>query len=366
MDNGAKKVLVCPLGWGLGHASRDIPIIDHFLKLGCEVLVAGDSQQLSLLNQRFPGVKSILFPSFKVKFSKRKSQLWPLTRITFILPFHIIKEHFSLKQLIREHQIDIVVSDNRYGLWNRHVKTILITHQLKVFFPKPFRFLEPVGELFIKYFIKKFDECWVPDLLGNENLAGELSHPSVKIDNVKYIGVLSRFSNYEVDKSLEAFDLIGIASGPSPQREMFIDEVAKLARRHLLKTLIMKGEPELGTIIHEVDGIKYVGHLEDYRFASYVKSAKHVICRAGYSTIMDMVALDVKPLIVPTPGQTEQEYLAKYLDGKGIFRFIEQNKIETIDIDDFAYRGSSLDNSAIPLNSFVEQFLETHLLVEKM
>lgn len=330
MDYEKKRVLICPLGWGLGHASRDIPIIDHFLKLGCEVFVAGDSQQINLLNQRFPKVKSILFPSIKVKFSKRNSQLWPLTRIAFLLPFYIIKEHFLLKRLIREHQIDIVVSDNRYGLWNRHVKTIFITHQLKIFFPQPFRFLEPIGERFIRYFVNKYDECWVPDLLGTQNLAGELSRPSVRIDNVRYIGVLSRFSNFKVDKSLDIFDLIGIASGPSPQREIFIDEITKFAHIHSFKTLIIMGEPEIGTTIKEVGGIQYAGHLNDSEFASLVKSAKNVICRAGYSTIMDMVALDVKPIIVPTSGQTEQEYLLKHLTGNRIMIGVDQSSLNQI------------------------------------
>ncbi len=355
MDKGSKRVLVCPLGWGLGHASRDIPIIEFFLNKGCEVIVAGDNQQMILLTQHFSGIKAIHFPSFKVKFSKGKSQLWPLIRIAFLLPYFIIKEHFLLKKLIKEHQIDIVVSDNRYGLWNKHVKSIFITHQLKVLFPQPFRFLEPIGERFIHYFIKKFDKCWIPDFSGKDNLAGELSHSSKIEGKVQYIGLLSRFSNLRINTTNETYDLVVVASGPSPQREIFIDKVAKLARIHSLKTLIIKGEPEAGTAIYEDDRIEFVGHLDDLLFASIVKSSKRVICRAGYSTIMDMVALGVSPIVVPTPGQTEQEYLAKSLGEKGIFRFVEQHKIDSFDINEFSYLGQRLNNPNFLINELIER-----------
>lgn len=355
MDDGKKRVLICPLGWGLGHASRDIPIIEHFLNRGSEVLVAGDKQQVSLLTQRFSGIKTILFPSFKVKFSRGRSQLWPLARIAFLMPLFIIKEHFLLKRLVKEHHIDLVISDNRYGLWNRRIKTIFITHQLKIFFPQPFGFLEPIGELFVIFFVKKFDECWVPDFSGKESLAGNLSHPLKTGRNVYYIGILSRFSNYKVSQADVAYDLVGIASGPSPQREMFIDEIAKLSRTHSLKTLIIKGEPEVGTAIYEIDGIEFVGHLEDFRFASIVKYSKRVICRAGYSSIMDMIALGISPIIVPTPGQTEQEYLVKYLSEKGIFKFVDQHKIDSFDISEFGYLGQKLDNSTVFLNNVIKR-----------
>lgn len=327
MDGEKKRVLICPLGWGLGHASRDIPIIESFLKAGHEVIVAGDNQQMSLLTQHFSGIKAIHFPSFKVKLSKGRSQLWPLIRIASLLPFFIIKEHFLLKRLIKKHQIDIVVSDNRYGLWNRHVKTIFITHQLKIFFPRPFRFLEPIGERFIRYFVKKFDECWIPDFSGKDNLAGELSHPSKIEGNVQYVGLLSRFSKLRVNTTNETYDLVCVASGPSPQREMFIEEIAKLAHIHSFKTLIIMGDPEIGTNIKEVGEIQFVGHLNDSEFASIVKSAKNVICRAGYSTIMDMIALGVSPIIVPTPGQTEQEYLLKHISNKKIMFGVPQESI---------------------------------------
>ncbi|RPH32751.1 MAG: hypothetical protein EHM93_07950 [Bacteroidales bacterium] len=349
--NGEKKtILVCPLGWGLGHASRDIPIIESFLRDGHEVIVAGDEQSLALLSKRFVGIKTIHFPSFKVRFSKRKSQLFPLIWIAIQLPYHILKEHFALNRLVKDYQIDLVISDNRYGLWCKNAKTVLITHQLKVLFPTPFRSFELAGQWAVRFFAEKFDSCWIPDFLGSDNLAGELSHPSKIPSNAEYIGILSRFLGIEINPTSINWDLVGVVSGPSPQRELFIEQVEKLVRRQKTKTLIMTGKPDEGTDIIEKNGIWYAGHLNDSTFASVLKSSKYLICRAGYSSIMDLVALGVKCLIVPTPGQTEQEYLAKHLSNEGLFKVCQQNKLENIDISEAKVELGSHDSSNLLQN----------------
>lgn len=355
MNDEKKRVLVCPLGWGLGHASRDIPIIESFLKADCDVIVAGDEQAIAILSKRFEGIKTILFPSFKVKFSKRKSQLFPLIRIAIKMPYHIIKEHFALKTMVKDYQINLVISDNRYGLWCKNAKTVLITHQLKVLFPSPFRFFEPFGETVIRFFAEKFDNCWIPDYSGSDNLAGVLSHPNKIPSNAKYIGILSRFSSIEINPNDTNWDLVGVVSGPSPHRELFIDEIQKLGQKKNLKTLIIKGVTREGTDIIEQNGIWYVGHLNDSNFASVIKSSKYLICRGGYSSIMDLVVLGVKCLIVPTPGQTEQVYLTKYLSEKGLFKVCKQDKLDCIDIKEALVIQDTRSNSTELLEKAIEE-----------
>jgi uncharacterized protein (TIGR00661 family) len=333
MNNGIKRCLVCPLGWGLGHASRLIPVIDRIQKSGVEVIVAGDEMQIQYLANYFPSVKTICFLSFKVTLTKRTSQLIPLIGIAFRLPYHIIKEHLALGRIVQDNNIDLIISDNRYGLWHRGIKSILITHQLRVLFPKPFRFLEPIGEVFVRFISKKFTQCWIPDFSGDENLAGMLSHPAKIPSKARYIGSLSRFDIISsIIEEIQKWDLVGMASGPSPQREIFIELIAGLAKRNALKTLIIKGIPTEGTKIIENDGIFYAGHLSDIDFEKAVKSTKYLITRAGYSTIMDLMSIGISGLIVPTPGQTEQEYLAEYLSGKGLFRTCKQNELVKINI----------------------------------
>jgi len=300
--------------------------------LGDEVIAAGDRLQMQYITSFFPNICTLDFPSFKVKFSKGSNQLLPILGIGLRLPYYIIREHFAVKRIINENNINQIISDNRYGLWNRHVKSILITHQLRVLFPKPFRFLEPLGALFIRFIAGKFDECWVPDFQGEENLAGELSHPLKLPRNVKYIGPLSRFKEIEVPQAQGSWDLVGISSGPSPHRDILIELITNLGRKNNLKTLIIKGNPSEGSEIYEEEGIFYAGHLIDSDFVSAIKSTKYLICRAGYSTIMDLSALKVNCILIPTPGQTEQEYLSSYLSSKGLFRTNKQSDLVNLDL----------------------------------
>lgn len=348
-DVNKNRVLACPLGWGLGHASRLIPIIARFQKSGFEVIAAGDDLQMQYIANKFPNIKTLHLPSFKVKLSKGSNQLLPILRIALILPYHIIKEHYAGKKVVRDYQIKIIISDNRYGLWCRGTKSILVTHQLQVPFPKPFRFLEPVGAWFVRLISKKFTYCWIPDYPGKNNLAGNLSHPIKLPSNARYIGLLSRFQEIKVDIDSPKWDLVGIASGPSPQREIFIELMSELSKQHNLKTIIIKGNPNEGTNIFEDKGIYYAGHLNDVDFANAVLSTKYLITRSGYSTIMDLVALGVNGLIIPTPGQTEQEYLAEYLSSKRLFVTCKQLDIEKFDM-------SIAQTIHIPINNSRELF----------
>lgn len=333
MRNTKTRILVCPLGWGLGHASRLIPIIQFLKDEGYEIIVAGDKPQLLLISYRFPDIQTINFPSFNVSLSKGKSQLLPLIGVAIRLPYHTIREHFALKRIIRENKIDLIISDNRYGLWCKGVKSIFITHQLKVIFPKPFRFLEPIGLNAVRFFSSKFKYCLVPDFSDERNLAGELSNPGKKPKNIKYIETLSRFSDIKIDENSEEWDLVGISSGPSPHREIFIQEISRLSKLYNLKTLIIKGSPKEGMQTYIENGISYCGHLSDKDFANAVLSSKYLITRSGYCTIMDLYALGVGGLIVPTPGQTEQEYLAEFLSNKGLFKTCKQDEILKTDIE---------------------------------
>lgn len=333
MDEETKKrVLVCPLGWGLGHASRLIPIIERFQKSGDTIIIAGDELQILYLKDFFPDTKTLSFSSFKVKLAKGSNQLIPILGIAIRLPYHTLREHFVLKGIVKKHKINLIISDNRYGLWCKGIKSILITHQLSVLFPKPFKFIEPVGAWFIRKISRKFSFCWIPDYPDVSNLAGDLSHPPNLPFNARYVGLLSRFQKLSLMANTHEWDLVGIASGPSPQREILINWISNLAKRNNLKTLIIKGVPSEGTKVIEIGGIFYAGHMDDVGFQRAIQSSKYLITRAGYSTIMDLTAIGIAGLIVPTPGQTEQEYLADYLTRRGIFKSCKQFELDNIDI----------------------------------
>lgn len=333
MSSHQLNILVCPLGWGLGHASRDIPIIERLQCEGHRVIVAGDILQLEIIRQRFPSIETILFPSIKVLFAPRANQFLPLLWLALRLPFFNLREHFKLKTLISLHKVDVVISDNRYGLWSKSVKTVIITHQLNVIPPFPFKWAIPITRFITKKWISRFDQVWIPDFKGDNSIAGILSKPN-GITNLRYIGLLSRFNNISIDAQISGFEMVVVASGPDPQRRIFIDISAKLAQKWKLNCLIIEGNPFNGVIPRNVNGVWRVGHLPDLQFALAIKNTKYLIVRGGYSTVMDLFAMGVRGLLVPTPGQTEQEYLAKYLSEKGYFRYSIQSNLLNIDIAD--------------------------------
>ncbi len=358
------RVLVCPLGWGLGHASRLIPVILGLNKYGFEVLAAGDEPQMNFLKSHFPDIKTIIFPSLKVKLVKRSTQLLPLIGIAIKIPYLLIKEHFVLKRIVKDYNIGIVISDNRYGLWGKKIKSVLITHQLSIVFPMPFRFLKPVGEYLVRVMANRFTFCWLPDYADKNNLAGDLSHPKKTPANARYIGLLSRFQGKSIEHIPLEWDLVGIVSGPSPQRELLIESITNYSKKQKLKTLVVMGNLKNGTTIFENEGIFYTGHLKDNDFIKAVNSSKYLITRAGYSTIMDLVAVGKGGLIVPTPGQTEQEYIASYLSNKELFKTCQQDDLMNIDLSESLARNITFSQHLNLLDDAIKELITT-IRIEK-
>ncbi len=333
-----KRVLVCPLNWGLGHATRDVEIIDKYLKQGYKVIIGADKAALQFLRQHYPHLAYIVMPSLTITYSgKIPFMLKMLMQFPKML-FSLYNEHQLLKKIIKQYKIDIVVSDNRFGLWNRNVHSIFITHQLGVKIPK-IAWVERFANFLNHKFINKFDECWIPDFEGNKSIAGELSHPKRMPKNAKYIGILSRFKDgieyaQEPDNKQilsRKFDILALISGPEPQRSIFERIVVEQASKTNYSTLILQGKPEQANNLM-IDNIQYINHLDSNNLKKLIQKTDVVICRSGYSSIMDFVVLGKKAVILATPGQTEQEYLAKYLSEKGTFYFTQQSDFDLSEI----------------------------------
>ena len=220
-----KKVLICPLNWGLGHASRIIPIINELIQHKFNILIGADGYALELLKQEFPALNFIKFPSFKITYGKRKSLVFKIILQIPKIIFGILKEHLELKRIISQYSIDLVISDNRYGLWNKKITSIFITHQIGIKLPGSLRFLEPGIYKLNKQVISRYNQCWIPDYEDSRyNLTGDLTHKYKLPDNTKFIGPLSRFAKYsEIKPNIKnyKYDLIVILSGPEPQRTIF-------------------------------------------------------------------------------------------------------------------------------------------------
>lgn len=333
--NGNERVLVCPLGWGLGHTSRSVLLIKILIEKGCTVLVAADQISIAFLKSRFPELTYIPFPSFSVKFSRGANQLLSLTRIAFRLFARTITEKNEIEKLISHYKIDLVISDNRYGLYTQKVPTVLITHQLSIRFPHPFKFLKPAGEMYVRIYAQRFTECWIPDSSSGFSLSGALTQPSKLPGNVKRVGLMSRFYGMTINEKDNMWDLLAIVSGPPPHRDIFEQEVEKLAQRLNLKTIILQGLPQFNGRTIENGCVTLVANMPDVEIVETISKSKYLLCRGGYCTIADLIALNRSAILIPTPGQTEQEYLVDYLKPKDIFRFFRQSEIKNINMNDF-------------------------------
>ncbi|NHB68016.1 glycosyltransferase [Perlabentimonas gracilis] len=339
--NGNERVLISPLGWGLGHATRLIPIISDLTERGCSVVIAADLPSNELLRVRFPELEYIHFPSINIKLSRRRLKIVRLFQIAIRFFLLTYREHKQIKKLVKEYMIDIVISDNRYGLWGATEQSVLITHQLKILFPAPFKWAEFLGRWYVKRYAEKYTECWVPDRPLGFRFSGELSSPRSLPSNIEYIGIQSRFSDIEVERVESEWDFVGIVSGPPPQRDIFEQILISIANRLKLKVLIFQGLPLGPRLARTVGNATLVSHLPDDQMAQAIISAKLLICRSGYSTIMDLVALNRSAVIVPTPGQSEQEYLAKYLARHNLFISIPQSRLLSLTLANYRQLASA-------------------------
>ncbi len=236
--------------------------------------------------------------------------------------WQIYKEHRALKSIIKENKIDAVISDNRYGMWNKNVPSIFITHQIMIKCPPNLNFLEPVLRWITGFFIKKYDECWVPDFEAENNFSGDLAH-KYKHHNMRFIGPLSRFAGKK-SKTYRQYDLLISLSGPEPQRTIFEQLVISQLKHKKLKTIVVNGTLDNDTQKSQ-NGLSIYPHLETEKMEEMMCDSKVVLSRPGYSTIMDLAVTGNKAIFVPTPGQTEQEYLANRLEAKGLFYQEDQN-----------------------------------------
>lgn len=322
-NGGKPRILVAPLDWGLGHATRCIPIVRELLAQGCDVWLAGEGAQEQLLKTEFPDLPFIELPGYRIHYAKTaKGLIWKMIQQGPKLRRAILYEHQWLKKMVAQHHIDAVISDNRYGLYHSAVPCIFITHQLLIK-SSAGKWTEKILQKRNYKYINRFTECWVPDIKGENNLAGELSHPQLKpAIPVHYIGLLSRFEKKERAEKKE--HLLIVLSGPEPQRSMLEEKIIKDIGHYNHTATIVRGLPGSASLIPSTGMIQFYNHLPADELNDAIQEAQYIISRSGYSTVMDIMTLQKKSILIPTPGQTEQEYLGRSLMEKRIAACTEQ------------------------------------------
>ena len=298
------------------------------MNCGAEVIIAADGGGLTLLKEEFPELESVHLPGYRMRYSGDRSMNLQVFANLLKIFYQIYKEHIKLKKLITEHRLDAVISDNRYGLWSKKIYSVFITHQIIIKCPPGLRFLEPALRALTGFFIGKYHRCWVPDVKEGDNLSGDLSHKRL-LPSLKFIGPLSRFAHLNGASYEKKYDVMVTLSGPEPQRSIFESLVIDQLQKSSLKGIIVRGVP--GESVSNQNGVVIHSHLNTQKMYEAMMSSDVVLSRPGYSTIMDLAALGKKAVFVPTPGQTEQEYLAKMLQKRGLFYSESQHefKLET-------------------------------------
>ncbi len=315
------KILIAPLNWGLGHATRCVPIIRQYLAAGDEVVLGGDGESILLLRQTFPELRVIDLPSLELRYTDNAQQRGFYLRAIPALIRFTIADHYYLRQQLAIEHFDLVISDNRFGLYSRDTRCVYMTHQLYVQLPKRLRWLQPIACALHACIYKRYDEVWVPDFASStDNLAGALAHGGSFDHRVKYIGPLSRFIIHHPSSIINysTYATIAILSGLEPQRTIFEQELVNRFRTSNQSLLIVRGKIGDPATSTHIGSVTLVPYLQDEELLYLMQAATTIIVRSGYSTIMDLAVLGLlgKAEFHPTPGQSEQEYLAAKLIGK--------------------------------------------------
>ena len=305
-----QKILVAPLDWGLGHATRCIPIIRLLLAQGHRVYLGITPTTEAVLRTEFPDLPCIQLPAYNVKYSRTAGGLpWKLALQLPKILFAIWKEHKVMLQAVATHGIDRIISDNRYGLWHPQRPSVIITHQVHIQVPFS-RGWEGIVNRLHHRFLGRFSACWIPDTQQHD-FGGRLTDTTSLSIPCSYLGPLSRFSVSE-NQGIDADYWLILLSGPEPQRTYFEELI--LSQCHTIKerVILVRG-CESNPVSRSIPSHWTVYNLlHQHALEPLIKAARGLICRSGYSTLMDIAVLGKKAGLVPTPGQTEQEYLATY------------------------------------------------------
>ncbi|WP_208103195.1 glycosyltransferase [Flavobacterium ichthyis] len=334
MKNLKKNILVAPLNWGLGHATRCIPIIQALQDNGFNPIIASDGEALRMLQKEFPNVPTEVLPSYKIQYAKKGVFFkWKMIVNMPKMILATIREKKTTTKLIKKHELSGIISDNRLGVFSKKIPSVFITHQLNVLTGNTTAFTSLVHQKIIK----KFTECWIPDVETKPNLSGKLGHLDKPVFNVKYIGPLSRLHK----KNLQIkYQLMVILSGPEPQRTLLEEKLLIEIQRYPGKILFVKGKIESKQIFEIKDNVTFYNYMNTEQLENAFNQSEMVLCRSGYTTIMDLAQLGKKAFFIPTPGQYEQVYLAKKLKRELLVPYAKQNNFKIENLEEVAlYKG---------------------------
>ena len=301
----SKNILVAPLNWGLGHATRCIPIINALLNIGYTPILASDGDALILLQKEFPDIACVELPAYNISYAKNgRFFKWKMFCNMPGIIKAIKKEQQHIKKIVAQFDISGIISDNRLGVYHNDIPSVYITHQLNVLSGCSTNFTSWLHQKTIS----KFNECWVPDIIGDISFSGKLGQAKNNLKNVKHIGLLSRFKNTNTPV---VYDYLIILSGPEPQRSLLEVKLLNEFQKTSKKVLCIQGKVAPEQLIKTLGNITIYNFMTSNELEDIINRSDSIISRSGYTTIMDLATITKKAFFIPTPGQYEQLYLAK-------------------------------------------------------
>jgi uncharacterized protein (TIGR00661 family) len=337
-ENKEPAILVTPLDWGLGHATRCIPVIRHLLNLNQPVLLGGCGDSLKVLRLEFPNLPFVEFPAFNMRYPK-ENMLWNVALKLPQLLSTFIKEQQLVKLLLKQNKIKAIISDNRYGCFHPDIPSILITHQVYPIFPIPS--VEKRVQKYVLHLINQFNACWIPDMPDeSSSLAGKLAHPVIQ--NARFIGPLSRLFPQELNSD-PIYKVLFLLSGPEPQRSYLESKIRNQVGELEGNFALVQGLPnKADSPATKVGNLQIFSYLQADELSRLIANSQIILCRAGYSTLMDLAFFGKKAIFIPTPGQTEQIYLADQLQEANRGVTVSQNQFRLADTIDKAEKTTGL------------------------
>lgn len=326
-ENDKKTVVFAPLNWGLGHASRLVPLIRKYEQEHWKIILVSEGSALKFLKSEFPQHRIIDTQLPELQYSQKNNIGAHLFQLLPTFLNNKNKDSKIINQLVCHEPIHLIISDNRYGFRHSRVKSILLTHQLQLAVPLALKGLSFFAQKKLNQWINAFDECWIVDY-ENHDLAGKLSTSQRLTIPFQFLGLQSRLIKEDVPLEI---DFLVVLSGLEPQRSILEQMLIKIFENSDDRLVFVGGHfnPSI-----ENNKIHYLPFAETSTLNKLMNQSKVIIARSGFSTIMDLLRLNKKAVLIPTPGQTEQIYLAHFHSKNPQFSIAEndigsiQRKIE--------------------------------------
>lgn len=348
-----KKALFAISSLWLGHATRTLPIINFFLEKWYKIDIICFWNALNFLRNELEN---------KVTFYEYEDypalERWDWLKFYYYLIYDILKTHFLIQKeqkfvenLQEKNNYNFIFSDWKYWSYSKKTKSFILSHQLSFDIPKAFWFSQSFMDSYNKKVFSNFNYLFIPDFENKEkNLAWKLSHPKwLKKLNYKYIWILSSLNKkiflpshkvnwvcsrenplrgeWQEEKKEKIDFLFTISWYLTEHKDSFVKKLIEESKVLPWKKVFILWETNKN--YHKIDK---ENNIEIFSFLAWeerkklFENAEIIVSRAGYTTIMDLVELEKKAILFPTPNQTEQEYLSKYLWEKKYFVNAKENE----------------------------------------